>query len=191
MLRNEERNKFLFQTWNEERNEFLFSARNEERNAFLKLEERLKLCFQYVCFQVEEFVRELNSLESRRGRRPLDVNNVIYWFKNTRAAVKRAEMKARVGYTAPSTGSNSPEKSPLGLLTTSVSASANVENSSNANASAVAAAAASAAMWPWFNNNPLMSYVIPDDGSKKMASDTNDDVVIEDVQVIQLIQSTV
>ncbi len=43
--------------------------------------------------QVEEYVRELNSQESRRGRRPLDVNNVIYWFKNTRAAVKRAEMK--------------------------------------------------------------------------------------------------
>ena len=31
--------------------------------------------------QVEEYVRELNSQESRRGRRPLDVNNVIYWFK--------------------------------------------------------------------------------------------------------------
>ena len=42
-------------------------------------------------------MKELNALESRRGRRPLDVNNVIYWFKNTRAAVKRAEMKARVG----------------------------------------------------------------------------------------------
>lgn len=40
-------------------------------------------------------MRDLNSLESRRGRKPLDVNNVIYWFKNTRAAVKRAEMKTR------------------------------------------------------------------------------------------------
>ena len=40
-------------------------------------------------------MRELNSLDSRRGRKSLDVNNVIYWFKNTRAAVKRAEQKAR------------------------------------------------------------------------------------------------
>ena len=45
--------------------------------------------------QVEGYVRELNSLEARRGRKPLDVNNVIYWFKNTRAAVKRTEMKTR------------------------------------------------------------------------------------------------
>ena len=44
---------------------------------------------------MEEYVRELNSLESRRGRKELDVNNVIYWFKNTRAAVKRSEMKNR------------------------------------------------------------------------------------------------
>ena len=43
--------------------------------------------------QVEDYVRELNSLESRRGRKELDVNNVIYWFKNTRAAVKRQSMK--------------------------------------------------------------------------------------------------
>ena len=40
-------------------------------------------------------MKELNSLDSRRGRRALDVNNVIYWFKNTRAAVKRTEMKNR------------------------------------------------------------------------------------------------
>ena len=44
---------------------------------------------------MEEYVRELNSLESRRGRKELDVNNVIYCFKNTRAAVKRSEMKNR------------------------------------------------------------------------------------------------
>ena len=35
----------------------------------------------------------MNGLESRRGRKELDVNNVIYWFKNTRAAVKRQMMK--------------------------------------------------------------------------------------------------
>ena len=40
-------------------------------------------------------MKELNSLEARKGRKPLDVNNVIYWFKNTRAAVKRTEMKTR------------------------------------------------------------------------------------------------
>ena len=43
--------------------------------------------------QVEEYVATLNALESRKGKKPLDINNVIYWFKNTRAAVKRAQMK--------------------------------------------------------------------------------------------------
>lgn len=43
--------------------------------------------------QVQEYVRELNALESRKGRKPLDVNNVVYWFKNARAAHKRAELK--------------------------------------------------------------------------------------------------
>ena len=43
--------------------------------------------------QVEEYVSILNSLESRKGKKPLDINNVIYWFKNTRAAVKRAQAK--------------------------------------------------------------------------------------------------
>ena len=36
------------------------------------------------------YLRELNSLESRKGRRPLDLTNIIYWFKNARAAHRRA-----------------------------------------------------------------------------------------------------
>lgn len=43
--------------------------------------------------QIQNYVRELNELESRRGRKPLDVNNVVYWFKNARAAQKRAELR--------------------------------------------------------------------------------------------------
>lgn len=43
--------------------------------------------------QIQKYVKELNSLESRRGRKPLDVNNVVYWFKNARAAQKRAEIR--------------------------------------------------------------------------------------------------
>lgn len=43
--------------------------------------------------QVQDYVKELNALESRKGRKPLDVNNVVYWFKNARAAHKRAELK--------------------------------------------------------------------------------------------------
>uniref|UniRef100_A0A182FE88 Uncharacterized protein n=2 Tax=Anopheles albimanus TaxID=7167 RepID=A0A182FE88_ANOAL len=43
--------------------------------------------------QIQQYVVTLNSLESRRGRKPLDVNNVVYWFKNARAAQKRAEMR--------------------------------------------------------------------------------------------------
>lgn len=32
-------------------------------------------------------------MESRRGRKPLDVSNLVYWFKNARAAFKRAEVR--------------------------------------------------------------------------------------------------
>ncbi|XP_052763296.1 uncharacterized protein LOC128205596 isoform X2 [Mya arenaria] len=36
------------------------------------------------------FLNELNLLDSRKGRRPLDLTNIIYWFKNARAAHRRA-----------------------------------------------------------------------------------------------------
>ncbi|KAK3088085.1 hypothetical protein FSP39_014495 [Pinctada imbricata] len=36
------------------------------------------------------YLDELNSLDSRKGRRPLDLTNIIYWFKNARAAHRRA-----------------------------------------------------------------------------------------------------
>ncbi|KAG8037595.1 hypothetical protein G9C98_005806, partial [Cotesia typhae] len=51
--------------------------------------------------QIQRYVTELNSLESRRGRKPLDVNNVVYWFKNARAAQKRAENRGINGYSPP------------------------------------------------------------------------------------------
>lgn len=56
--------------------------------------------------QIQAYVVQLNSLESRRGRKPLDVNNVVYWFKNARAAQKRAENRGSVhnlsnGYNTP------------------------------------------------------------------------------------------
>ncbi|KAL5285657.1 dve-1 family protein [Megaselia abdita] len=47
--------------------------------------------------QIQTYVVQLNSLESRRGRKPLDVNNVVYWFKNARAAQKRAEIRGGLG----------------------------------------------------------------------------------------------
>uniref|UniRef100_A0A336MJB2 CSON000041 protein n=1 Tax=Culicoides sonorensis TaxID=179676 RepID=A0A336MJB2_CULSO len=47
--------------------------------------------------QIQSYVVQLNALESRRGRKPLDVNNVVYWFKNARAAQKRAEMRGQGG----------------------------------------------------------------------------------------------
>lgn len=43
--------------------------------------------------QIQQYVRELNNVESRRDRRQLDINNVVYWFKNARAAQKRAEIR--------------------------------------------------------------------------------------------------
>ncbi len=54
--------------------------------------------------QIQSYVVQLNSLESRRGRKPLDVNNVVYWFKNARAAQKRAETRGHNltnGYNTP------------------------------------------------------------------------------------------
>uniref|UniRef100_A0A8D8Z2X4 DNA-binding protein SATB1 n=2 Tax=Cacopsylla melanoneura TaxID=428564 RepID=A0A8D8Z2X4_9HEMI len=46
--------------------------------------------------QIKQYVHELNNLDSRKGRKPLDVNNVVYWFKNARAAQKRAETRSLV-----------------------------------------------------------------------------------------------
>ena len=40
--------------------------------------------------QMLHYLGELNSLDSRKGRRPLDLTNIIYWFKNARAAHRRA-----------------------------------------------------------------------------------------------------
>lgn len=36
------------------------------------------------------YLQELNVLESRRDRKPLDLTNIVYWFKNARAAQRRA-----------------------------------------------------------------------------------------------------
>ena len=43
--------------------------------------------------QVEQFTHILNSAPSRHGRPKLDVHNIIYWFKNTRAAMRRTELR--------------------------------------------------------------------------------------------------
>lgn len=43
--------------------------------------------------QMTTYLEELNSLESRKGRKPLDLTNIVYWFKNTRAAMKRSQNK--------------------------------------------------------------------------------------------------
>ena len=34
-------------------------------------------------------------MDSRRGRKPLDISNIVYWFKNARAAHKRQECTTR------------------------------------------------------------------------------------------------
>ena len=36
------------------------------------------------------YLEELNYLDARKERRPLDLTNIIYWFKNARAAHRRA-----------------------------------------------------------------------------------------------------
>ena len=82
-------------------------------------------------------MKELNALESRRGRRPLDVNNVIYWFKNTRAAVKRAEMKARVTTTS---------------MTSTLTSGSGEKVASSGNIFGSSPPSAHNSLWPWFHN---------------------------------------
>ena len=40
--------------------------------------------------QMIGYLTELNRLDSRAGKKPLDLTNIIYWFKNARAAHRRA-----------------------------------------------------------------------------------------------------
>ena len=46
-----------------------------------------------VYVEVEHFTNILNTAPGRAGRPKLDVHNIIYWFKNTRAALRRAELR--------------------------------------------------------------------------------------------------
>ena len=46
-----------------------------------------------VVLQVEQYTRLLNSAGCRAGRPKLDPHNIVYWFKNTRAALRRAETR--------------------------------------------------------------------------------------------------
>ena len=46
-----------------------------------------------VFVEVEHFTNILNTAPGRAGRPKLDVHNIIYWFKNTRAALRRAEIR--------------------------------------------------------------------------------------------------
>ncbi|XP_025091359.1 uncharacterized protein LOC112562349 isoform X4 [Pomacea canaliculata] len=69
--------------------------------------------------QMVRYMNELNSLESRKGRRPLDLTNIIYWFKNARAAQRRAnkvlddsfenEEGTEINNSSMTTGSSQPE----------------------------------------------------------------------------------
>lgn len=44
---------------------------------------------------LQMYVKELNSLPSRQSRKLLEVHNLCYWFKNARAAYKRAEQRLK------------------------------------------------------------------------------------------------
>ena len=46
-----------------------------------------------VFVEVEHYTHILNTATGRAGRPKLDVHNIIYWFKNTRAALRRAEIR--------------------------------------------------------------------------------------------------
>lgn len=44
---------------------------------------------------IQMYVKELNSSASRQSRKLLEVHNLCYWFKNARAAYKRAELRLK------------------------------------------------------------------------------------------------
>ncbi|CAB4068105.1 unnamed protein product [Lepeophtheirus salmonis] len=113
--------------------------------------------------QVEEFVKELNSLECRKGRKALDVNNVIYWFKNTRAAVKRAEMKSKQNPSIPQPTSIHPP----------VSSSSSSSNNNFLELRSNSPSTQSSMHWPWLsslkNNND--NYSLPSNfATEKLSS---------------------
>ncbi len=55
----------------------------------------IRLRSTWLCvYQAEEYTETLNGLECRQAKRRLETANIIYWFKNTRAATRRAEAKS-------------------------------------------------------------------------------------------------
>lgn len=51
--------------------------------------------------QMQYFMEELNVYRAGRNRKPLEINNIIYWFKNSRAAQKKYEQRALSGPISP------------------------------------------------------------------------------------------
>ena len=49
---------------------------------------------------MQYFMEELNVYRGGRNRKPLEINNIIYWFKNSRAAQKKFEQRAQNGLAA-------------------------------------------------------------------------------------------
>lgn len=50
---------------------------------------------------LQMYVKELNGLASRQSRKLLEVHNLCYWFKNARAAYKRAELRMKRNHNQP------------------------------------------------------------------------------------------
>ncbi|XP_037079211.1 uncharacterized protein LOC119100206 [Pollicipes pollicipes] len=51
--------------------------------------------------QMQYFMEELNVYRGGRNRKPLEINNIVYWFKNSRAAQKKFEQRAQSGLAGP------------------------------------------------------------------------------------------
>jgi len=71
------------------------SRRQRERTTFDPQEElpRLIQIFERTHhptrYQISSICEELNALNSRKGKKPLEPYNIQYWFKNARAALRR------------------------------------------------------------------------------------------------------
>ena len=49
----------------------------------------IRICYTIIILQAEEYTCILNKMAYRQNKRKLEPSNIIYWFKNTRAATRR------------------------------------------------------------------------------------------------------
>lgn len=83
-------NEFQIKSWRKTKTE---QIKKESDLELPKLEKWFTINRSPSRFQVEEYVKVLNALKSTKVRRPVEVENIMGWFKNTRSAHRKAFLK--------------------------------------------------------------------------------------------------